>query len=180
MRPKTSLKVAAQLAFVLLLTTLLPGFCVCAQGADPDRDQLLNGLRVIYLPQPGAGKVSLQLRIHSGAAFDPAGKSGLMTLLANSLFPEAESAQFFEDELGGSLKVTTDYDSINIIATGNANEVGRMLDAFRSALGDTPPTDEAFARLKAQLIAAAKARSEERRVGKECLSVCRSRWSPYH
>ena len=24
------------------------------------------------------------------------------------------------------------------------------------------------------------ARSEERRVGKECLSVCRSRWSPYH
>ena len=23
-------------------------------------------------------------------------------------------------------------------------------------------------------------RSEERRVGKECQSVCRSRWSPYH
>ena len=25
-----------------------------------------------------------------------------------------------------------------------------------------------------------KARSEERRVGKECLRLCRSRWSPYH
>src|SRR3546814_17180498 len=24
------------------------------------------------------------------------------------------------------------------------------------------------------------ARSEERRVGKECVSKCRSRWSPYH
>ena len=23
-------------------------------------------------------------------------------------------------------------------------------------------------------------RSEERRVGKECIAVCRSRWSPYH
>ena len=23
-------------------------------------------------------------------------------------------------------------------------------------------------------------RSEERRVGKECMPVCRSRWSPYH
>ena len=23
-------------------------------------------------------------------------------------------------------------------------------------------------------------RSEERRVGKECLRLCRSRWSPYH
>ena len=28
--------------------------------------------------------------------------------------------------------------------------------------------------------AAVDARSEERRVGKECLAVCRSRWSPYH
>src|SRR3546814_7096809 len=27
---------------------------------------------------------------------------------------------------------------------------------------------------------AADQRSEERRVGKECVSTCRSRWSPYH
>ena len=27
---------------------------------------------------------------------------------------------------------------------------------------------------------ASSARSEERRVGKECTSWCRSRWSPYH
>src|SRR3546814_10476418 len=26
----------------------------------------------------------------------------------------------------------------------------------------------------------AQVRSEERRVGKECVSTCRSRWSPYH
>src|SRR3546814_17659782 len=26
----------------------------------------------------------------------------------------------------------------------------------------------------------ARKRSEERRVGKECVSTCRSRWSPYH
>src|SRR3546814_12576378 len=28
--------------------------------------------------------------------------------------------------------------------------------------------------------AGGRARSEERRVGKECVSTCRSRWSPYH
>src|SRR3546814_2848546 len=28
--------------------------------------------------------------------------------------------------------------------------------------------------------AASHTRSEERRVGKECVSTCRSRWSPYH
>ena len=30
------------------------------------------------------------------------------------------------------------------------------------------------------LFAYLNARSEERRVGKECVSTCRSRWSPYH
>src|SRR3546814_21164218 len=30
------------------------------------------------------------------------------------------------------------------------------------------------------LIAVDHERSEERRVGKECVSTCRSRWSPYH
>src|SRR3546814_15610373 len=60
---------------------------------------------------------------------------------------------------------------------------------------------DAFARLEAQIQAAelgitlfqfidhaqalqvvfeAAGRSEERRVGKECVSTCRSRWSPYH
>ena len=32
----------------------------------------------------------------------------------------------------------------------------------------------------AALAAGETSRSEERRVGKECLRLCRSRWSPYH
>src|SRR3546814_11085635 len=31
-----------------------------------------------------------------------------------------------------------------------------------------------------KLICRSQGRSEERRVGKECVSTCRSRWSPYH
>src|SRR3546814_12040824 len=31
----------------------------------------------------------------------------------------------------------------------------------------------------AAILASADMRSEERRVGKECVSTCRSRWSPY-
>ena len=37
---------------------------------------------------------------------------------------------------------------------------------------------EAFGRLGD--IAGRAVRSEERRVGKECYALCRSRWSPYH
>src|SRR3546814_8133358 len=36
------------------------------------------------------------------------------------------------------------------------------------------------ARLDELITIAARIRSEERRVGKECVSTCRSRWSPYH
>src|SRR3546814_1981188 len=39
---------------------------------------------------------------------------------------------------------------------------------------------ETVAEDKAALGAKIAARSEERRVGKECVSTCRSRWSPYH
>src|SRR3546814_13291267 len=38
-------------------------------------------------------------------------------------------------------------------------QIARQLDGFENVMGR---------------------RSEERRVGKECVSTCRSRWSPYH
>ena len=34
--------------------------------------------------------------------------------------------------------------------------------------------------IEAYKAVAPEVRSEERRVGKECLRLCRSRWSPYH
>src|SRR3546814_7663310 len=49
---------------------------------------------------------------------------------------------------------------------------------------DTPPNLETMVReglaADSALIAESAGRSEERRVGKECVSTCRSRWSPYH
>src|SRR3546814_15677721 len=43
--------------------------------------------------------------------------------------------------------------------------------------GDTPIPVMSFMGNKEQH---PRQRSEERRVGKECVSTCRSRWSPYH
>ena len=40
---------------------------------------------------------------------------------------------------------------------------------------ETWPTSRCKNQIKVDLV-----RSEERRVGKECLRLCRSRWSPYH
>src|SRR3546814_5277484 len=45
---------------------------------------------------------------------------------------------------------------------------------LRSAIADLEAAGRPVDALKGVL------RSEERRVGKECVSTCRSRWSPYH
>src|SRR3546814_16774918 len=50
------------------------------------------------------------------------------------------------------------------------------------ALGAAPTSlqfSEVYSALQTKIVDAQE-RSEERRVGKECVSTCRSRWSPYH
>src|SRR3546814_12006701 len=53
----------------------------------------------------------------------------------------------------------------------SGRRVNRLLVLNASSHGDT---------LDAVARTYAGDRSEERRVGKECVSTCRSRWSPYH
>src|SRR3546814_18532776 len=54
----------------------------------------------------------------------------------------------------------------------------------RTALPQCPPRRRQFScpacKNPATIGATSRRRSEERRVGKECVSTCRSRWSPYH
>src|SRR3546814_16608486 len=58
----------------------------------------------------------------------------------------------------------------------------RVLAGTRSGRADTPLrlAPAVRARLGSVVSSRARARSEERRVGKEGVSTCRSRWSPYH
>ena len=51
----------------------------------------------------------------------------------------------------------------------------RALEGMMDTLRRAPLRDDDATLARAQL-----ARSEERRVGKECRIRCRSRWSPYH
>ena len=53
-----------------------------------------------------------------------------------------------------------------------------MIAAMQALIQNNPGISCKFAAKKAQEYA--EQRSEERRVGKECAQLCRSRWSPYH
>src|SRR3546814_10796355 len=54
------------------------------------------------------------------------------------------------------------------------HRLGQLIALDQAAGGDHLADEEAVRALVPHL------RSEERRVGYECVSTCRSRWSPYH
>ncbi|MBC7912224.1 MAG: insulinase family protein, partial [Pyrinomonadaceae bacterium] len=137
------------LAIFLTLALCSVSFGHAAQGSPtPRREELLNGLRVLIWTQPANANVSLKLRIHSGAAFDLSGKTGTMALLGDAIFPDAETREFFTEELGGTLEVTTDYDAINIRMSGRAAEFERMVELLRTALVSNPLDKNTFGRLR--------------------------------
>src|SRR3546814_15470791 len=53
------------------------------------------------------------------------------------------------------------------------DEVNRQIQTIATGIKQSIRQEYESARLQ-------EGRSEERRVGKECVSTCRSRWSPYH
>jgi predicted Zn-dependent peptidase len=153
MTTRTS-KINAIKSGVLVICLLLANAFSTATGApqvvaEPNREQLLNGLNVLLWQRPGDPTVLLKLRIHSGAAFDLAGKAGMMALLADSLFPDQTTRDYFTEELGGRLEVTTDHDAINITMTGRASEFERIVDLLRIGVVNPPFVPETVSRLRA-------------------------------
>src|SRR3546814_11391756 len=58
---------------------------------------------------------------------------------------------------------------------------GDLQSNFAATLNNEPQRFPGVSQWAYNIIAMyEKPRSEERRVGKECVSTCRSRWSPYH
>ena len=134
-------------AMAVLLVVATPGGS--AQSLpQPTREQLLNGLRLVLWNTPAENTVYLKLRIHSGAAFDLAGKAGMMALLSDALFPDPTTREYFTEELGGKVEVTNDFDTINITLTGRASEFERIIELLRTAVVNIQLTPELVPKLQ--------------------------------
>ncbi len=116
---------------------------------EPRQDQLLNGLKVLVWSEPKSESVTVRLRVHAGAAFDPAGKPGVTKLLGDILFPEEGTKDFFQEELGGKLEVVSNYNFIEITASGKSSEFERILDTVRTAVATPPITADTFKKVRA-------------------------------
>src|SRR3546814_6983255 len=67
---------------------------------------------------------------------------------------------------------SSDLTDAAVLALKAGVDIDMMADAYRKGLP--------VALKQGRVTMAEIDRSEERRVGKECVSTCRSRWSPYH
>jgi zinc protease len=124
-------RIAALFLFILLTW---PAHGRAQTASEPEREMLLNGLKILYWPQPGNPNVLLKLRIHSGAAFDLADRGGMMALLGDAFFPDPATREYVTEELGGKLEVVTSHDAIDVTVSGKASELERMIDLVRSAI----------------------------------------------
>ena len=130
----------------VILFSILP---LSAQTpTQPDREQLLNGLRLLFWLKPGDPEVILKLRINSGAAFDFSGKSGQMALLGDLLFPDPGTVDYFTDEMGGKLNVSVTYDSTTITMVGKAEQLEHIVEVLRNALIATQLAPEVVTKMR--------------------------------
>lgn len=135
-------------AFSLILTLLAANFTFAQTVAQPRQEKLLNGLKVLIWNEPKAEKVSLRLRIHNGSAFDPKDKMGTMALLTDILFPTEQTRNFFEEDLDGSLEITSNYDYIQINATAKAGDFLTILETIAAVVSNPPITQENFVKVR--------------------------------
>src|SRR3546814_20492098 len=89
-------------------------------------------------------------------------KTNAIELERSTAAREAEKAKAEEEKRQAVRKLADDFES----------KVRDVVDGVTNASGQVQVT--------AQSMSHTAERSEERRVGKECVSTCRSRWSPYH
>jgi zinc protease len=142
------LSVISRVVAVLLAIALLASPALSQSVKEPERELLLNGLKLLIWEQPGSPELTVKLRINSGAAFDLAGKSGQLALLGDLLFPDPATVDYFTDELGGKLDVSVNYDSMTITMVGKASELEQVISVLRNALLSTQFTPEVVTRIR--------------------------------
>jgi len=131
-------------------------FAQTAKFSEPRQEKLLNGMKLLVWNEPGAEKITVKLRIHSGSAFDPLGKEGVMALLADALFPNESQKEFFAEDLGGSLDVTSNFDYIQINATGNSDQFLTIVETLATAVTNPQINKELTAKVVSARLAKVK------------------------
>jgi hypothetical protein len=119
----------------------------------PRESKLLNGMKLLVWNDSKSDKAVVKIRIHSGSAFDPLGKEGVMQLLADTLFPVETTKEFFSEDLNGNFEIITNYDYIQINASGSADKFLTILETLAPAVTNPQINKESTEKVRAALLA---------------------------
>ena len=75
-----------------------------------------------------------------------------MQLLADNIFPNDITREYFREDLGGGLEMITTYDYIEINATGKSDGLRTMLETLATAIANPNIDKETTGKLKAKLL----------------------------
>lgn len=126
---------------IFLLFSALNASAQMMNFPAPREEKLLNGLRLLAWNDPKAEKVTVKLRIHSGAAFDLQGREGTFGLLTDIIFPTRDARLFFIEDLNGGYAFYTTYDYIQFDLTGDNDKFLELLEVLAAAI-QNPPIDK--------------------------------------
>ncbi len=142
---------------LIALFLFISGVFSYAQSGNPREQKLLNGMKLLVWSDAAAQKSVVKLRVHSGSAFDPAEREGVMALLADILFPNAITKEYFQEDLGGNIEITSNYDYVQITASGNNDKILEILEALANAVSNPQIDKENTAKVKAAKLEKLKA-----------------------
>ncbi len=120
---------------------------------SPRENKLLNGTKLLVWSDAKADKVTVKIRVHSGSAFDPLGKEGVMQLLSDILFPTASTKEFFIEDLNGSFEIFTNYDYIQINASGDSDKFLTILETLAPVVTNPSINKETTEKVRVALLA---------------------------
>lgn len=147
-------KIFRNLAALLFISVIF-GLAAIAQtvgSGNPRQEKLLNGLKMLMWSDPRADRVEVRVRVHSGSAFDPQGKEGVMKLLVENIFPTQEARDFFKEDLGGALEITSGYDYLQINASAKPDQFLTLLETVSRAVSNPTIDKETTARLRSEQV----------------------------
>lgn len=149
------------IGLVLVVSFGVSGAALTPNGPHPDqppqREILLNGLRVAVVQRPG-DRAAVVCAIRAGAMFDPVGKSGLANVTAGLLLAGAGSytgdrirGEF--DDAGARVSIETDWDATWMVVDAPSAELTRVMDLLSLMLAAPRFAPEDVEAIKKQALA---------------------------
>jgi zinc protease len=120
--------------------------------------RLLNDLQVVVASTPNlADSMTIGLVTRYGSIYDPAEKGGLAHLVSRMFMTASQdrTAKDLQDDmnlLGVSIEVRCDWDGVRFVLRGQSSKFERSLLLLYQVVGEALFTEEAFTRVKREII----------------------------